>query len=720
MAKNARTHDISMIDYHVTDVETLAKVLNDAVTAACPKARSTRYRRVYVLLLCWTDDDLGVETELDKLEAVFQTVYHYTTDQWKIPSSSSHNALVFRIMQVIQGFASKDELFITYYGGHGYMNDDRQCVWLCNQQPGAATLQWSSIQTMLEEAESDVLILLDCCAAASSGGSAGKGVTEVIAACGFEAPAPGVGHHSFTSNLTDELKYLGRSKTSFTTAFLHNKVLARLKQSWNPRYINDEHRERRRTPIYIHLAEGARQRSIELGPHLAPPQVPPNPQSGPSEESSMPSTSSPNSEDVDMLGLGEVSQSSLSEDGRGSEFALPQVLISVALEDGQMLHYPDWMEWLSNFPAVAKSVRIQGMYRSNSTLVHLSLPVAVWDAIPSNPAISFISFIKTHNLAPSQGFIYDPSKTLSAGNQFPIALDSAGYHSWRTDPMRYADALQPMHLNRLQGTHLAPGLSPNFTDLHLYAFELQNMYPKPDSGTLDESGEQLKMLVRTLGHIEIQKTVLGEEHPRTIAIMDNSASTYWNLGRWKEAEELEVQPMESRRVLGQEHPGTLISMNNSASIYWNLGRWKEMGALEVQLMEKSERVLGEEHPSTLIMIYNPSMYWNPGPWKKAEALGLQLMKTRKRVLGEEHPGTLVSMENLALIRLNQGRFMEAEALEVHVMETRKRVLGEEHPDTRISMNNLAIILESRNRKKWAITTRQTGPRDKPFKYRLFI
>ena len=84
---------------------------------------------------------------------------------------------------------------------------------------------------MLEEAESDVLVLLDCRAAASSGGSAGKGVTEVIAACGFEAPAPGVGHHSFTSNLTDELRYLGLSKTSFTTAFLHNKVLARLKQS---------------------------------------------------------------------------------------------------------------------------------------------------------------------------------------------------------------------------------------------------------------------------------------------------------------------------------------------------------------------------------------------------------------------------------------------------------------------------------------------------------
>jgi hypothetical protein len=47
--------------------------------------------------------------------------------------------------------------------------------------------------------------------------------------------------------------------------------------------------------------------------------------------------------------------------------------------------------------------------------------------------------------------------------------------------------------------------------------------------------------------------------------MANLASTYRNQGRWKEAEELFVQVMEtSLRVLGQEHPDTLTSMNNLA------------------------------------------------------------------------------------------------------------------------------------------------------------
>ena len=68
--------------------------------------------------------------------------------------------------------------------------------------------------------------------------------------------------------------------------------------------------------------------------------------------------------------------------------------------------------------------------------------------------------------------------------------------------------------------------------------------------------------------------------------MSNLASTYWNQGRWKEAEELEVQVMETRkRLLGAEHPSTLTSMSNLALTYWNQGRWNEAEELQVQVME---------------------------------------------------------------------------------------------------------------------------------------
>ena len=63
----------------------------------------------------------------------------------------------------------------------------------------------------------------------------------------------------------------------------------------------------------------------------------------------------------------------------------------------------------------------------------------------------------------------------------------------------------------------------------------------------------------------------------------------------KEAEELEVQVMETRKqVLGEEHPDSLKSMANLASTYHSQGQWKEADELEELVMETRKQVLGEE------------------------------------------------------------------------------------------------------------------------------
>jgi Tetratricopeptide repeat len=79
--------------------------------------------------------------------------------------------------------------------------------------------------------------------------------------------------------------------------------------------------------------------------------------------------------------------------------------------------------------------------------------------------------------------------------------------------------------------------------------------------------------------------------------MGNLASTYRSQGRYTEAEKLVVQVIEVRKtVLGLEHPDTLASVNNLASIYWNQGRWAEAEKVNVQVMEAFKTVLGPEHP----------------------------------------------------------------------------------------------------------------------------
>ncbi len=75
--------------------------------------------------------------------------------------------------------------------------------------------------------------------------------------------------------------------------------------------------------------------------------------------------------------------------------------------------------------------------------------------------------------------------------------------------------------------------------------------------------------------------------------MANLACTYYNQGRWDEAEKLEVQVMEARKEkLGSHHPDTLSSMANLADTYQNQGRLDEAEKLEAQVMEARKENLG--------------------------------------------------------------------------------------------------------------------------------
>lgn len=129
MVPQTRTHDISRVSYHVQDLEIFGDIVTKAAATAFPYNKKSRYRYAYVLLLSWEDDELGVQAEVQELNDVFSLTYCFPTEQWRIPSSNSHNALAFRLMQFLKDYAIDEHLLVIYYGGHGSMNDDRQCIW---------------------------------------------------------------------------------------------------------------------------------------------------------------------------------------------------------------------------------------------------------------------------------------------------------------------------------------------------------------------------------------------------------------------------------------------------------------------------------------------------------------------------------------------------------------------------------------------------------------
>src|SRR5215469_224881 len=105
----------------------------------------------------------------------------------------------------------------------------------------------------------------------------------------------------------------------------------------------------------------------------------------------------------------------------------------------------------------------------------------------------------------------------------------------------------------------------------------------------------------------------GAEHPDSLMMVE-LASTHKKQRQWKEGKELETEIL--HEVLGAEPPDRLTRMANQALSYFNQGRWEEAEELDVQVMEMRKRVLGAEHQDTLTVTANlAATYFYQGRWK---------------------------------------------------------------------------------------------------------
>lgn len=362
---------------------------------------------------------MGVVLELDDLANTFRSAYGFETETWLIPTVKSLFALTTKALQTVQGFGDPDNLLIVYYGGHGLINDARQGVWTCKSDLNQGSLPWHAIQPHFEQADCDVLLLLDCCAAASGAptNSESASVTETIAACGFETWAPRPGRHSFTNTLIAVLEDW-KGRTAFTAAMLHCEILQRLRHERPERYRNTDKFEYRKSPIHVLSTNDRHARSIELSPREIPSHGP-NDVIASNIPSARGSSVSKCAGDAELDSNGPPVGALISEDANlthqtgelydmdslanildNGDTALPHVLITLALEEepDSTLDLEQWKRWFQQFPALAKHVKVQGVYKGNSTFMILSVPVVVWDWIPEDPACVFIGYVYSDNL----------------------------------------------------------------------------------------------------------------------------------------------------------------------------------------------------------------------------------------------------------------------------------------------------------------------------------
>lgn len=406
------THDISRVNYHVKHLDSFVQAVQESADRAFPnQARSTqRYSKVQALLLHWQTDDLWVVPELDDLEKCLRENYNYETEVFPIPSDNAQLALTVKVADMITKHDAEDTLFIVYYAGHARIDESRQSTWCATRRTGSPTLQWSAIQILLERSISDCLILLDCCAGAASATFAtGRSITETISASAWDAIAPDPGRYSFTNVLIEVLSEW--SHRTFSAAMLHAEILARLKHP-RPIIINGRRFEARSTPVHFMMTADHKAASIEFSRLVPQARRLPTPP----REPSVPRLGRFGNEGTDAPSNELVRANEPNVDN-------PHVLISLALEDDQELDLDAWEQWLAAFPALARHCKVQGLFKSHSTTLLLSLPVMIWDLLPDDPACSFVTFIRSNNLLLSKKTGEQGTTTATA--RVPVGAEAA-------------------------------------------------------------------------------------------------------------------------------------------------------------------------------------------------------------------------------------------------------------------------------------------------------
>ena len=278
-------------------------------------------------------------------------------------------------------------------------------------------------------------------------------------------------------------------------------------------------------------------------------------------------------------------------------------------------------------------------------------------------------------------------------------------NGWSNDPELKAKMMYTMGK-----TYASLGLYTRAQPLIEGAVEIQRRVLGPEHPDTLSSLNLLASDLRRQGHyaeaeklnretLDMRRRVLGPEHPDTLVSMNSLASDLWKEGQVAEAEKLYRETLDiRRRVLGPYHSDTLASMNNLANVLTSQGNYAEAEKLDRETLDIHRRVLGPEHPDTLLSMSNLAVdLWTEGHFTEAEKLNREALEIRRHVLGPEHPDTLETMNNLANDLSNEGNYAEAEKLDRETLDIRRRVLGPEHPDTLVSLGEEAIDLSHEGR-----------------------
>ncbi|KAL2196588.1 hypothetical protein P885DRAFT_38032 [Corynascus similis CBS 632.67] len=488
------------------EFEAFARHLQDAAIHIQQQTLRPKHTSVSVLMLRW-EDDTSVQSDMLALERVFQERYHYHTDKWAIPTVPNPSVkLGVRIASFLDN-ARPDHLLIIYYAGHGYVGPDNQLYWACNSRDDAAKLKWDGVRCLFEDAQSEIVLLIDSCAVRDAPAAGSHGAKQAIAAYSPDQSSLEPGPRSFTATLTETLQKLSFLGRPFSVQKLYEdlrqqrqqesaQALARLTNgSTKPNPAPE------RSPAFFTLTP-ARGQGIILVP-LDPkaPQL----------------QSPPHSADADAQNAWKTKL----EDRP----LHPEEVLDLTLDEQRVLvcttfvgdASPDmafFNQWLHNMPNTTSNITVEGMFLGPPTMLLISMPINVWNIVQHDKVCCFLGYINSHNMI----HLYQRLVNSHPSGVVGIKDGDDGRTLKRSPSMHHSETSNhgtSLHKEtpRRQGSHVNQAAVASIATIPSHASPGQtppvgSKDEVEDSAEMQEAAEQLK----ALSHVRH----IGDDAPTTL------------------------------------------------------------------------------------------------------------------------------------------------------------------------------------------------------------
>jgi eukaryotic-like serine/threonine-protein kinase len=216
-----------------------------------------------------------------------------------------------------------------------------------------------------------------------------------------------------------------------------------------------------------------------------------------------------------------------------------------------------------------------------------------------------------------------------------------------------------------------------------------------------KNSEARELYIRSLNILESSKAPQTDVSP----VLNDLATVYISDHQWTPAKQAYEQALEiDRRMLGDDHPKVAFRLQNLAIVAQNMGDLKQAEVLYRDALQRELRAYGDRHPEVAVTKGNYGLLLQrEGRLTEAEPLLRSALEIKLSLYGPNHFMVGYSRVSLAILLHDKGDLAGSEDEFRQALAIYDKSLPENHPYRAALLMHFARLLVDRNKATEALT-----------------